>query len=56
MTYRDVLLKELKVMDSTAFQLCRENNLPIIVFNFNVPGNLKKLVDGESIGTLVMEG
>jgi len=55
-TYRDVLLKELKVMDSTAFQLCRENNLPIIVFNFNVPGNLKKLVDGQSIGTLVMEG
>ncbi len=55
-TYRDVLLKELKVMDSSAFQLCRENNLPIIVFNFNVPGNLRKLIDGESIGTLVTEG
>jgi uridylate kinase len=55
-TYRDVLLNELKVMDSTAFQLCRENNLPIVVFNFNVPGNLMKLIQGSRIGTLVMEG
>jgi uridylate kinase len=55
-TYRDVLLNEIKVMDSTAFQLCRENNLPIVVFNFNVPGNLKKLIEGAPVGTLVMEG
>jgi uridylate kinase len=55
-TYKDVLLKELKVMDSTAFQLCRDNNLPIVVFNVNVPGNLLRLVQGETIGTLVMEG
>jgi uridylate kinase len=55
-TYRDVLLGELKVMDSTAFQLCRDNRLPIVVFNFNVPGNLLRVVQGEPIGTLVMEG
>ena len=55
-SYRDVLLNELKVMDSTAFQLCRENKLPIVVFNFNVPGNLLKLIQGSQVGTLVMEG
>jgi len=55
-TYKDVLLRELKVMDSTAFQLCRDNNLPIVVFNVNVSGNLLRLVQGETIGTLVMEG
>jgi uridylate kinase len=55
-SYRDVLLNELKVMDSTAFQLCRENKLPIVVFNFNVPGNLLKLIQGRQVGTLVMEG
>jgi uridylate kinase len=52
-SYRDVILNELKVMDSTAFQLCRENNLPIVVFNFNIPGNLMKLIQGRHIGTLV---
>jgi len=55
-SFQDVLSKELKVMDSTAFQLCRDNNLPIVVFNVNVPGNLLRLVQGETIGTLVMEG
>ncbi|TPW09703.1 MAG: uridylate kinase [bacterium] len=55
-SFQDVLFKELKVMDSTAFQLCRDNNLPIVVFNVNVPGNLLRLVQGETIGTLVMEG
>ncbi|MDZ4804776.1 MAG: UMP kinase [Candidatus Eisenbacteria bacterium] len=55
-TFQDVLFKELKVMDSTAFQLCRDNKLPIVVFNVNVPGNLLRLVQGEAIGTLVMEG
>jgi len=55
-TYKDVLLRELKVMDSTAFQLCRENKLPIVVLNFNTPGNLMKLIQGRKVGTLVMEG
>jgi uridylate kinase len=41
------------VMDMTAFTLCNENNLPIIVFDMNKRGNLKKLVDGEPLGTLV---
>lgn len=53
--YRDVLMQELKVMDSTAFQLCRDNNLPIIVFNLNVSGNLLKIVQGVPVGTLVTE-
>jgi len=45
--------KGLKIMDLTAFTLCRENNLSILVFNMNTPGNLKKVVSGEKIGTLV---
>ncbi|RCK77701.1 MAG: Uridine monophosphate kinase [Ignavibacteriae bacterium] len=52
-SYLDVINKELKVMDLTAITLCRENDLPIIVFDMNTPGNLKKLVLGEKIGTLV---
>ena len=40
-------------MDMTAFTLCKENNVPIIVFNMNKPGNLKKVVTGENVGTLV---
>jgi uridylate kinase len=40
-------------MDMTAFTLCRENNLPIIVFDMNKPGNLERLVMGEEVGTLV---
>ena len=40
-------------MDLTAFTLCKENNLPIIVFDMDTPGNLKKLVDGENVGTIV---
>jgi uridylate kinase len=40
-------------MDMTAFTLCQENNLPIIVFDMNKPGNFMRLVDGEAIGTLV---
>jgi len=52
-TFLDVLRKDLKVMDMTAITLCRENNLPILVFNMNVPGNLRRLVAGESVGTLV---
>jgi uridylate kinase len=52
-SYLDVLQKDLKVMDMTAITLCRENGLPIIVFNMNTPGNLKRLVLGESVGTRV---
>jgi uridylate kinase len=53
LTYLDVLQKDLRVMDATAISLCMDNSLPIIVFNLNVPGNIKKIVLGETIGTLV---
>jgi|TARA_B100001996_G_scaffold257164_1_gene199915 uridylate kinase len=52
-SFQNVLDKNLKIMDSTAFTLSKENNLPIIVFNMNKPGNLLKLVKGEPIGTTV---
>lgn len=52
-TYRDVLDKDLKVMDLTAITLCKENAMPIIVFNMNTQGNLKRLVMGEKVGTVV---
>jgi uridylate kinase len=52
-TYLEVLAKGLKVMDSTAISLCMNNNLPILVFNLNVPGNLMRVVTGEKIGSLV---
>ncbi len=51
--FLEVIQQELKVMDSTAITLCKDNNLPIIVFNLNVPGNIKKAVLGESVGTKV---
>ena len=53
LTYSEVFEKDLKVMDMTAFTLSKENNLPIIVFDMNKEGNLLKVVQGESIGTLV---
>ena len=53
-TYNEVLAKDLKVMDATAISLCRENKLPIIVFNSLNEGNLKKVVMGEHIGTTVV--
>ena len=53
LTFDDAISKKLKVMDSTAFTLSKENNLPIIVFNMNKPGNLKKIIDGKQIGTIV---
>ena len=53
-TYNEVLAKDLKVMDATAISLCRENKLPIIVFNSLDEGNLKKVVMGENIGTTVV--
>lgn len=52
-TYMDVLKKGLKVMDSTAISLCKDNNLPIIIFNLNETGNIKRVVTGEKIGSLV---
>ncbi|WP_289159398.1 UMP kinase [uncultured Muribaculum sp.] len=52
-TYDEVYTRGLKVMDLTATALCKENNLPIIVFDMDTPGNLKKVLSGEPIGTLV---
>ncbi|MBE7172531.1 MAG: UMP kinase [Williamsia sp.] len=52
-TFAECLLNNLRVMDMTAFTLCMENKLPIIVFNMNKPGNLLKVVMGEAVGTLV---
>lgn len=54
-TFQDVYNRGLNVMDMTAFTLCQENKLPIIVFDMNKPGNLARLADGEPIGTLVKE-
>ncbi|NPV82723.1 MAG: UMP kinase [Candidatus Aminicenantes bacterium] len=51
--FLEVIQQELKVMDSTAITLCKDNNLPIIVFNLNVPGNIKRAVLGEKVGTRV---
>jgi uridylate kinase len=51
--YIDVLKKRLKVMDATAVSLCMDNKLPIVVFNLNKPGNIKRVVLGEKIGTIV---
>jgi uridylate kinase len=56
LTYMEVLSQELRVMDSTAISLSMENGLPIMVFNFTVPGNLRRLVLGEQVGTLVSKG
>lgn len=52
-TFNDVYEKKLSVMDLTAFTLCQENNLPIIVFDMNKPGNLHRLAQGEDVGTLI---
>jgi uridylate kinase len=52
-SFLEVIQKELKVMDGTAITLCKDNNLPIIVFNLNLPGNIKRAVLGEKVGTKV---
>ena len=52
-TFTDAYTRGLKIMDLTAFTMCSENNMPIIVFDMNKPGNLIKLLKGESIGTIV---
>ena len=54
-SYLDVLQKDLKVMDMTAITLCKENKLPILVFNMNTKGNFKRLILGENVGTTVQE-
>ena len=53
LTYAHVLSHDLKVMDSTAIALCKDNDIPIIVFDLSVPGNVRRSIMGESIGTLV---
>lgn len=52
-TYLDILNKDLKVMDSTATSLCRDNNIPLIVFGIDQPENIVKIIKGEKIGTIV---
>jgi uridylate kinase len=52
-SYLDVLSRGLAVMDTTAISMCMDNRLPIIVFNLNVPGNLKRVLLGEKVGSLV---
>lgn len=52
-TFNEVINKNLKIMDMTAFTMCQENKLPIVVFNINDSGNLKRVVEGEGIGTVV---
>jgi uridylate kinase len=52
-TFQECISNNLRVMDMTAFTLCMENKLPIIVFNMNTPGNLRKVACGEKVGTLV---
>ena len=53
LNYDEVLAKNLQVMDSTAVALCRENDLPIIVFNMNVEGNMRRVALGEDVGTII---
>jgi uridylate kinase len=52
-TFTEAYDRKLKIMDLTAFTLCSENNLPILVFDMNTPGNLKRVVQGDKVGTLV---
>ena len=55
LTYMEVIEKKLRVMDTTAVSLCMENRLPIIVFNLQTKGNLKRIILGEKLGTVVKE-
>ena len=52
-TYLDIISRGLKVMDTTAISLCKDNNLPIVIFNLNRSGNIRRVVTGEKIGSLV---
>jgi uridylate kinase len=53
LSFDEALKKQLRILDLTAFTMCKENELPIIVFNMNEKGNLKKLISGEKIGTFI---
>lgn len=53
LTFDKALADDLKVMDQTAFAMCKENDMPIVVFDINITGNLTKLLDGEKVGTIV---
>jgi uridylate kinase len=55
-THREALERGLKVMDSTAFSLCMDNDLPILVFNMSVPENIRRVIRGERVGTIVTNG
>jgi len=52
-TYMEILKQGLKVMDLTAVSLCKDNNLPMVIFNMNQPGNIRRVVEGEKVGSLV---
>jgi uridylate kinase len=52
-TFEEAIVRRLKIMDSTAFTMCRENNIPVVVFDMNTPGNLMKLISGVKTGTLI---
>jgi uridylate kinase len=52
-SYTEVLTKNLKVMDATAISLCRDNGLPLSVFNLQKAGNIKRVICGENVGTIV---
>jgi uridylate kinase len=52
-SYTDVLSKELKVMDATAIAICRENRLPVVVFNLLTPGTIQQVITGKTVGTIV---
>ncbi|PIZ68264.1 MAG: UMP kinase, partial [Candidatus Marinimicrobia bacterium CG_4_10_14_0_2_um_filter_48_9] len=54
--YMDVIQQNLRVMDQTAITLCKENSLPILVFNMDIPGNLHRVILGEKIGSLIGGG
>ncbi len=53
LSFEEAIAKRLKIMDSTAFTMCRDNNLPVVVFDMNEPANLRKIIDGDTIGTLL---
>lgn len=52
-TFEEAYDKGLKIMDLTAFTMCRENNVPVLVFDMNTPGNLRKVMEGKDVGTLI---
>jgi uridylate kinase len=52
-SFKEALSRDLKVMDATALSLCRENSIPVIVFDLHQPGNIRRVVTGETVGTFV---